>query len=75
VHEIPRAEESSSSFQQVSVVRLLRDRSQSYRQSLARDFAIFGCEASSLVLLSRRLRSDLLRCDKVRCRFHSAFRL
>jgi hypothetical protein len=75
VHEIPRAEESKSSLQQVSVVRLLRNRSQPCRQSLAHDFAIFGCEASSPVPLSRKLRSGLLRYDTVRCRLRSALRL
>ncbi len=75
MHDIPRAEESGSSLQWVSVARLIRDRSQPCRQSLALDSAISGCEASIPVPLSRRLRSGLLRCDIVRYRLHSVLRL
>jgi len=52
---------------------LLRGRS--CRQSLARGFSIFDCEASSPVPLSRRLRSGSLRCDIVRCWLRSVLRL
>jgi len=44
VHEILRAKESRPSLQQISAVRLLRSRSQSCRQSLARGlpFLVMG---------------------------------